>query len=405
MSLPVNSAAPHPSRRMFLGAAGAFVAWAGLPKFAYAGTRDPRFVFVILRGALDGLAAVPPVADPDYPALRGDLAIGTANYGAVLPLDGFFALNEAMPNLKALYTAKEAVIVHAVASPYRDRSHFDGQDVLENGTTQPAAARDGWLNRAVAELPRGGAARQPSGLAVSPTVPLVLRGAAPVFTWMPPGVAPASPDTADRLADLYAHADPELAGVFAAGREIDRMATGKVAGGGDVTAQFRRVAAGAGRLLAAPDGPRIAAISYDGWDTHANEGPETGQLGKRLAALDGAIDSLKSELGPAWSDTVVVIATEFGRTAHTNGTEGTDHGTATTAFLVGGAVRGGRVLADWPGLAVAKLYQQRDLAPTTDLRAVFKGVLRDHLGIAEPALATRVFPGSIGIKPMDGLVA
>ncbi len=396
----------RPSRRLFLASAGAFVAWANLPRFAYAGTRDPRFVVVILRGAMDGLAAVPPIGDPDYAALRGDIAIGAAGIGGTVPLDGFFALNDAMPTLKQLYAAREALIVHAVASPYRDRSHFDGQDVLESGLTTPGAARDGWLNRAVSALPQGAAVRPASGLAVSPTVPLVLRGGAPVFTWMPDGLMPVGPDTADRLAGLYGETDPELARVFAAGRTIDGMAAGGTAvKGGDIAASFRRIAVGAGRLLAEPEGPRIAAISFDGWDTHASEGPESGQLGRRLGALDAALSGLKQELGPAWADTVVAVMTEFGRTAHVNGTDGTDHGTATTAFLVGGAVKGGRVLADWPGLAAAKLYEQRDLAPTTDLRAVLKGVLRDHLGIGETALSTRIFPDSLGVRPIGGLIA
>ncbi|HWJ71661.1 MAG TPA: DUF1501 domain-containing protein [Kaistia sp.] len=395
-----------PTRRLFLASAGAFVAWAHMPRAAFAGTRDPRFVVVILRGAMDGLAAVPPIGDPDYAKLRGDIAIGSPGIAGTVPLDGFFALNDAMPKLKQFYGSGEALIIHAVATAYRDRSHFDGQDVLESGLTQPGASRDGWLNRAVAALPRGEAVRPASGLAVSPTVPLVLRGGAPVFTWMPDGLMPVGMDTADRLAGLYDHADPELAGVFSAGRTIDRMAAGGTAvKGGDIAANFRRIAVGAGRLLAEPDGPRIAAISFDGWDTHASEGPENGQLGRRLGALDGALDALKAELGPAWADTVVAVMTEFGRTAHVNGTDGTDHGTATTAFLVGGAVKGGRVLADWPGLAPDKLYQQRDLAPTTDLRAVLKGVLRDHLGIAEPVLATTIFPGSIGVRPIAGLVA
>jgi uncharacterized protein (DUF1501 family) len=396
----------RPSRRLFLASAGAFVAWAQMPRFAFAGSRDPRLIVVILRGALDGLAVVPPVGDPDYAALRGDLAIGVDGHKDTLPLNGFFALNGAMPRFKARYQQGEALVVHASASAYRDRSHFDGQDVLESGMAGPRLSADGWLNRAAAELPAGDSVRPASGLAIGATVPLVLRGAAPVLTWMPPGVQPAPPDTADRLMDLYAHADPELSRVFNAGRDVDRMASGSTTlKGGGLDADFRRLSVGAARLLAEPDGPRIAALSYDGWDTHANEGPEDGRLGKLLAALDGALDGMATELGPVWKDTVVAVMTEFGRTARTNGTEGTDHGTGTTAFLLGGAVKGGRVIADWPGLKTASLYEARDLAPTTDLRAILKGVLRDHLGLSERTLSTRVFPDSIGVKPIDGLVA
>jgi uncharacterized protein (DUF1501 family) len=181
----------------------------------------------------------------------------------------------------------------------------------------------------------------------------------------------------------------------------------KPGGGGanNVTASFVQLAAGAGKLLADPQGPRLAAISYDGWDTHAAEGAGEGRLAGLLTALDASLAALKTATGATWDQTAVVVITEFGRTARINGTEGTDHGTATTALLMGGAIKGGRVIADWPGLKTSQLYEQRDLAPTTDLRAVLKGMLRDHLGISETALATKVFPGSIGVKPMDGLIA
>ena len=168
---------------------------------------------------------------------------------------------------------------------------------------------------------------------------------------------------------------------------------------------FRVLANGAGKLLAKPDGPRLATISYEGWDTHVQEGADNGRLAKNLSALDVSLDDLARTLGPAWNDTVVAVVTEFGRTAWGNGGGGTDHGTATTAFLLGGAVKGGRVIANWPGLRQADLQDGRDLRPTTDLRAVLKGVLRDHFGLSEKVLATDVFPGSIGIRPMAGLVA
>jgi uncharacterized protein (DUF1501 family) len=198
--------------------------------------------------------------------------------------------------------------------------------------------------------------------------------------------------------------------VFAEGKQVDMLAGGNAmgkpgGGGNNVTASFVQLASGAGKLLADPAGPRLAAISYDGWDTHAAEGAGEGRLAGLLTALDASLAALKTSMGSAWDQTAVVVITEFGRTARINGTEGTDHGTATTALLMGGAIKGGRVIADWPGLKTAQLYEQRDLAPTTDLRAVLKGMLRDHLGISESALATKVFPGSIGVKPMDGLIA
>ncbi len=409
---PINEALLCPSRRVFLASAGAFVAWANMPRIASAaGARDPRLVAIILRGAMDGLAVVPPVGDADYPALRGDLAIGTAGLEPTLPLDGFFALNQAMPRFHDFYARGEALVIHAAATPYRERSHFDGQDVLESGMTGPRAATSGWLNRVAQVLPAGDRVRPANGLAASATVPLVLRGPAPILTWTPPGFRPAGSDTLQRLMDLYAENDPQLARVLAEGVGVDKLAAGdsmaapQSAKGNGVAASFVALAEGAGRLLADDAGPRLAAISYDGWDTHAREGAGEGRLANLLGALDGALAALKDAMQPVWKDTAVVLMTEFGRTAHINGTDGTDHGTATAALLLGGAVRGGRVVSDWPGLKPAQLYQQRDLAPTTDLRAVLKGVLRDHLGVSEQALATTVFPDSIGVKPLDGLIA
>jgi uncharacterized protein (DUF1501 family) len=394
-----------PSRRVFLAGAGAFIAWANLPRPAYAATRDPRFVAVILRGAMDGLAVVPPIGDRDYLGLRGDLAIGAAGAEPTLPLDGLFGLNNAMPKLHALYQAGDALIVHATATPYRERSHFDGQDVLESGLMGPGDRRTGWLNRAAAAIPTGEGVRPISGLAASPTVPLILKGDAPTLSWTPPRLASASGDTLKRLLDLYTHADPEMARVLGEGVDLDALAMGMdLSGGAGLAASFRSLASGSARLLADPAGPRLAALSYDGWDTHTNEGAESGRLATLLGALDGALDALATELAPVWSETVVAVMTEFGRTARANGNEGTDHGTATVAFLLGGAVKGGRVLADWPGLAPSDLYENRDLKPTTDLRAVLKGVLRDHLGIDSAALSSKVFPDSIGVAPMDGLV-
>jgi uncharacterized protein (DUF1501 family) len=174
--------------------------------------------------------------------------------------------------------------------------------------------------------------------------------------------------------------------------------------GGDVAAAMRKAAAGAARLIAADDGPRIAALAFDGWDTHVAEGGATGRLAQLLGGLDGAIAAFESELAACWKDTILVAITEFGRTAHINGTTGTDHGTGTVAFLAGGALAGGRVIADWPGLNSAALYESRDLAPTTDLRAVLKGLLADQFGLSADVLARAVFPDTIGVKPMQGLV-
>lgn len=403
------------SRRGFLLTSGALVAWTHMPRFAAAaGGRDPRFVFVNLRGALDGLAAVAPVGDPAHERARGGLSIPASGEGAGIPLDGFFMLNPNMKTLAELYRAKQALVVHAVASPYRDRSHFEGQDVLESGLGGVGRAESGWLNRALGAVPKGEPIASREALAVGPQVPLVMRGKAPVTTWMPVGFPAAAEDTRDRLLALYAHADPDLAARFAEALRLDRDTGGEAAvpkavkatGGGKMrsAAEFREAGVAAGRLLKRPDGPRIGSMSFLGWDTHADEKPLDGTLARLLQALDAAVAGLKSELDPVWQDTVIVVSTEFGRTVAMNGTRGTDHGTGTVTFLVGGAVKGGRVVADWPGLGTAALHEGRDLKPTTDLRAVYKGVLRDHLGIDARVLGETVFPGSAAVKPIEGLV-
>jgi len=267
-------------------------------------------------------------------------------------------------------------------------------------------SKTGWLNRAAMVIPAGDRVAPVSGLAAMPTVPLILRGDAPTLTWTPPELKVASADTATRLIDLYSTVDPEFAKVLSAGLSTDKLAGAMdPQKGGGLAASFRSLAAGAGKLLVDEGGPRLAALSYDGWDTHTNEGAGEGRLAGLLAALDGALDSLATTMAPVWKDTVVVVMTEFGRTAAINGNEGTDHGTATTAFLLGGAVKGGRVLADWPGLKPNQLYEDRDLFPSLDLRGVLKGALRDHLGISEADLTGKVFPDSIGVKPVDGLIA
>ena len=404
-----------PSRREMLLASGTLFAWAHLPKLAHAEGRDPRFLAIILRGALDGLAAVAPVGDPDWAALRGDNALTLAGKTPALKLDDFFALNPAMPNLHRMFMANEAIIVHACATPYRERSHFDGQDVLESGLTKPTVSESGWLNRALAGLAPAGRVN-PTGskaFAVGPVTPLVVRGPAPVLPWSPQRILPASEDTVTRLLDLYRHSDPKFAAVLEGharlaalehAGDMEPKPGGAGPGPAQVRAYFAEVAGTAAKFLARSDGPRVGALALDGWDTHYNEGIANGRLSQLLGALDGALAAVEANMGPAWHETVVALVTEFGRTARINGTEGTDHGTATVALLAGGTLKGGRVIADWPGLKSADLLENRDLKATTDLRAVLKGLLRDHLRADERALAQDVFPGSDAVKPIAGLV-
>jgi uncharacterized protein (DUF1501 family) len=409
---------PHlPSRRDMLIGTGSLFAWTQLPRLARAEGRDPRLLVVVLRGALDGLGAVAPVGDPDWIGLRGDRALLLEGKTPALPLDAFFALNPAMPNFHRLYKTGQASIVHATATPYRERSHFDGQDVLESGISKPGATDSGWLNRALLALESGGRVNPGGGsaLGIGAVTPLVVRGKAPVMSWVPQRLLPASDDTRARLLDLYQHTDPKLAAALQA--RIDLAAIGGVTKAADpmpdapsvlpITRLRTYVAESAGavaRFFAKADGPRVGAVGFGGWDTHINEGAASGQLYNLLGVLDGAIAAIETNMGDTWRETAVVIVTEFGRTAKINGTDGTDHGTATVAFLAGGALKGGRVIADWPGLKTAQLYEERDLKPTTDLRAVLKGLLRDHLRVEESVLASSVFPDSTDVSPVAGLV-
>ena len=410
-----------PTRRELLLGSGVLFAWAAVPRLARAEGRDPRFLTIVLRGALDGLAVVAPVGDPDWGKLRGDKALLLTGSTPALPLDDFFALNPAMPNLHRLYQAGQATIVHAVATPYRERSHFDGQDVLESGVPKPGAADTGWLNRTLAALEPGGQAdpHPRHAFAVGPITPLVVRGPAPVLSWVPPKLPPVGDDTTMRLLDLYSHTDPTFARVLeeriglAAIARADAMNSEPgeerpaIQGGGiaQLRSYFADAAGAAAKFLAEPEGPRVGALAFDGWDTHVNEGIDKGRLANLLGALDGAIAAIETNMGEAWHETVVVLITEFGRTAHINGNDGTDHGTATVALLAGGALKGGRVIADWPGLKEADLYEKRDLKPTADLRAVLKGLLRDHLRADEQRLEATVFPDSAAAKPLQGLLA
>lgn len=410
------------SRRRFLAStlfAGATSVMASRLALANAPT-DARFVFVLLRGALDGLAAVPPVGDPDYAGLRGQIALTKTGENAALPLDGTFGLHPALEFLHASYAAKELAVLHAVASPYRERSHFDGQNVLEGGGTRPHESQSGWINRALADIPRG--ARE-GGVALGANVPLAMRGPVEVASWSPTRATALTDETLARVTDLYAN-DPLLSKRLAEALASDAIATeaqeaanaesgatmapGVVERDGQVkrnaNARYTEAARAAAGFLKRDDGPRVAMFDTSGWDTHANEGAAQGQLALRLRGLDRALQAMKDSLGPVWRDTVVMVATEFGRTAAINGTRGTDHGTGAAAFLLGGAVAGGRVIADWPGLARAELYESRDLRPTRDLRAVMKGVLRDHLDVPAAALDGAVFPDSSAVRPLDGLI-
>jgi len=395
------------SRRELLQRLGFAAMASGIPGISFArADTEVRLVLVVLRGAVDGLALVAPYGDGRYRKLRGELALNQpGKENGLLKLDGFFGLHPALSNIHNLYEDGHALLVHAVASPYRERSHFDGQDVLENGASKVGGLRDGWLNRAIGPL--GGELGSETAIALSQNTPLILRGSNSVTSWAPSRLPDADDDTLRRIQALYAKDE------FFATRLAQALDSQEIAGGmhgmdvkrrGNDAAQTKALMEAAARFLTAPDGPGVAVLEAGGWDTHANQGAATGSLANRLRGLDEGLAALQTGMGPRWSQTVVAVVTEFGRTVKVNGTRGTDHGTATATLLLGGAVNGGRVIADWPGLGSNDLYQGRDLYPTTDLRSVFKGVLADHLLIPEGYIEREVFPDSDAARPIENLI-
>ncbi|HEY0301009.1 MAG TPA: DUF1501 domain-containing protein, partial [Rhizomicrobium sp.] len=342
----------------------------------------------------DGLSAVPAPGDPAFESARAGLALQSP-----LKLDATFALHPNLGGMKGLYDAGELIVVHAAATPYRDRSHFDGQNLLENGSEQPYGLDTGWLNRALAQIPGSG---RPLGVALNSHMPLMMRGSAPVTSWAPSLLPPPDGDTVQRLAMLYGETDPRLAKNFANAQGANMVAGG--AGGGDLGARaFIGLMSAAAKFLSGPGGARIAMVEIGGWDSHVNQAGAFSPLSTNLLTLDRGLGALKAGLGLTWKDTAVLVVSEFGRTVAMNGTQGTDHGTAGAVFVAGGAVKGGRVIADWPGLKPADLYRDRDLKPTTDFRSIATGVLRDHMGL-HGAQFTAVFPSAVPVKPRDGLI-
>ena len=433
-------------RAALAAAASAGMAVTFLGRTAYAAVDRElarrKLVVFVCRGAMDGLSVSPPIGDANYAPLRGEIAIaGFAQPDGALKLDDTFGLHPKLTAIHALALKGQARIAPAVATPDRARSHFEAQDVLESGAGVVFGTSSGWLNRAMEAI---APSRRIEALSVGAQAPLILRGRIQAASWSPGGYKERDARLPGILTDLYA-GDPVLSRALASGLSTeamakiattpdavrgDAMAAGTQAMPGGPAAgatppgapyaevaqraqrQIQRNAAATARTLGAtlakfmlePNGPQVAAVSLDGFDTHANQGAGEGQLAGRLAYLDAAVDGLSAGLGPEWSNTVILVATEFGRTAHINGTKGTDHGTGSTALLLGGGLKPGGIVGDWPTLAPARLFENRDTAPATDMRSLFKGVLADHLGVDRRALDTTVFPDSAGAAPLAGLV-
>jgi uncharacterized protein (DUF1501 family) len=411
------SRAHSPTRRGLLATAAGFglsLQLLAVPAMAADGELNKRKVIVVIcRGGMDGLSVAPPVGDGDYHGLRGGLALGDA----ALPLDGTFALHPQLTAVHALAKAGEARIAPAVATPDRARSHFEAQDVLETGAAGVYSTTSGWLNRTVETL---SAHRKVDALSIGATAPLILRGKVQTASWSPGRGVDAEARLPTLLQDLYRN-DALLGPALARGLATETMAKDATAGldggqpammagggkpsGGAGAQQGREAAKALGQSLAGfmrePGGPTVTAISLDGFDSHAGQ---AGLLNQRLAYLDAVLDGVHAGLGPEWKNTVVLVATEFGRTARANGTGGTDHGTGSTALILGGSLKPGGIVGDWPTLKANALFENRDVAPTVDMRGLFKGVLAEHMGVDRAALDKVVFPDSAIAKPVLGII-
>lgn len=367
-------------RQVLIGGATFGAATLFVPRLAAAeSTGSKRLLFVLLRGAADGMGLLAPVGDPDFERQRGLLA---EDYVAAPKAGSFFAFHPALECTAAMFASNEALVAHAVATSYRERSHFDAQNLLETGGASAHAMHDGWLNRLLGQL----GAPRPTALAIAPAIPVALRGPLPVTSYAPSALPDASTPLLARVGDLYA-GDEQLHGLWQQALATREMA-GDNAGGNLRNAEVAGKLAAS--LMSGPNGAGIAMLDVDGWDTHANQ---RGALARQLRQLDVLLGAYRDGMGEAWNDTLVLVATEFGRTVRLNGTGGTDHGTGGAALLLGGAVKGGRVLTDWPGLADSALHDGRDLKPTGSLEAVLAGAAAEHFTLDPTPTMAALFPG------------
>ena len=360
-----------------------------------------RLVVVFLRGAVDGLNVVVPHGESAYYDARPTIAVGrTGGQGGVVDLDGYFGLHPALASVEGPWKDGTLAFVHACGSPDPTRSHFDAQDYMESGTPGIKSTQDGWLNRALGQLP--GAHAPTDAISLGPTVPRILEGRVAVAN-IQSGRAAMRPMPLDRpvvesaFDRLYIGSDP-LSRAYREGREARQRLTTELAqdmaeanNGAPSPQGFSDDTDRLARLIQRDPTIRVAFMALGGWDTHVSEGAGTGQLAGHLKPLGDGLSSFAKALGPAYQETIIVVISEFGRTMHENGNGGTDHGHGNVMWVMGGPVRGGKVYGRWPGLSTGSLYQERDLAVTTDFREPLSLVLRQHMGLQPSQLAT-VFP-------------
>jgi uncharacterized protein (DUF1501 family) len=379
-------------KQMCLGGIATFA----LPGVTFAQVRHGgRFVFVLLRGGFDGLAAVVPYGDDAYAQIRSGFAFEEAELFA---LNDTFGLAPGLAPLRELWQANELVTVHAMAIPYRTRSHFDGQAILETGIDRPVGSSDGWMNRLLQVM-----SGQRSGIAIAAGMPRLLTGSYEVQTWSPTQLGAIDDAYLQRLGALYRN-DKALYGRFeAAIQQQETVGEEPMARGSARRNGVTPIMRAAAKILRQDTGPNIAAMEFSGWDTHANQGLAGGALDRLLAQLAEGLIAFRADMGPAWSTTTVVVMTEFGRTARPNGTRGTDHGTAGAGFVMGPKIAKSAVYADWPGLDDRSLFEGRDLKPTLDVRSVLKAAIAGTFDLSKAQL-DRVFPNSPDIRALYELM-
>ena len=377
----------------------------GFSSISYANApTEKRLVLVFLRGGMDSLGAVIPYGDPAYKSARKSLAIEERD-SQMIDINGRFAFHSSMKPLHDFYKRGELAVIHAVATPYRERSHFDAQDLLENGTTEPRGSHSGWLNRTIQVLEKGQYQNKHQnnvlGLSIGSSKQLILSGRAKVTTWSPSVLREVDEDLLDRISRMYEQDELLHEALEIAKDNMDISdVKGKLTRGAK---SFISTMQAASKFLQKPKGPRIAVVDMNGWDTHSNQGSgKNGRLPALLRVLsEGVAEYRKGTADNVWKNTVIYIVSEFGRTVHPNGSGGTDHGTAGLSMVLGGNINGGRVITNWPGLSSSHLFEGRDLRPTTDLRSVSKSILNKHFGISPAVIDNSILPGTASLRPID----
>ena len=393
------------------------------------GGREPpaaaprRLILVFLRGAADGLSIVVPYADPAYYQARSSITLGRpGTEGGALELDRRFGMHPALEPLMPLWKSGKLGFIHASGSPDATRSHFDAQDYMESATPWRKSTRDGWLNRLIGvwPLPDGGRATPIRAVSIGAVLPRIYPLNNQVAN-IASGAAATRPTQLDRPVvsqafDTLYSADDKISRAYQASQQSRREVMGSMApsaleremtaanNGAPLPNGFPDDAVRLAPLMRNDARVQLAFMEVGAWDTHANQGAASGQLANRLSPLGSGLAALATRLGPAFDDTLVLVMSEFGRTVHQNGNNGTDHGHGNVMWALGGRINGGKILGQRPGLDASALHEGRDLAITTDFRLVLAEVLERHLLLPDARLDTVLPQFDANRTPAPGLI-